>query len=257
METDQPGNQYVTVSDDEVVDQDPDETLAYYLPKDELKVIAEYREGEQAQLPNLQYAINPIFRRDRWVEITDRQWTLVEPVLRLASAFFDTEASFIVLYSIINAPQGHLPSTDLTRPDKYEIRRMDPSKHYRYAREEFNENIALFGDNLWWRLTDIKGRGAGGEATECYGRTQRYDGRVFQYSNSDRKDIIGNGSLVYERAFLARAETAGKLHEYTGRNFNAQSSVHDYGRTHPHGGDFLPRARSCGPHCLPRGRSQD
>ncbi|MCJ1431354.1 hypothetical protein MMC27_000705 [Xylographa pallens] len=179
MEVDKPGNQPVTMGDDEVVDQDPDETLAYYLPKDELKAIAEYREGEQVQLPNLQYPINPIFRRERWVEITDRQWTLVEPVLRLASAFFETEASFIVLYSIINAPQVRLPRTDLTKFDKYEIRRMDPSKHYRHAREEFNENIALFADNLWWRVTDMKRRGGGREATDCYGRTQRYDARVF------------------------------------------------------------------------------
>ncbi|MCJ1317158.1 hypothetical protein MMC15_002481 [Xylographa vitiligo] len=186
----------VTKGDNGVVDKDPDPTIDHYLPKDELKEMAELQEGEKAELPNLRYPINPIFRRQRWVDITDRQWTLVEPVLRLASAFFETEASFVLLYSIINAPQVRIPRVDPTEFDKYEIHRLDPLKHYRHARLEFSQNIALFGDNLWWRITDMKQRGSGHEATDCYGRTQRYDVRVFQYSNSERKDIVGNGALI-------------------------------------------------------------
>ena len=199
MEVNQQGdqdNQDVNTSIDEISTQASEDTIAYYLPKDELKAITEFREGESAQLPSLQYPINPIFRRQRWVETTDRQWALVEPILRLASAFFESEASFIVLYSIINAPQIRLPRSISGGKDRYEIRRLNPSKHSHVVRPEFDGNIALFGNNIWWRIGDMNPRGGGREKLDWYGRTQRYDEMVFQYSNLERKDITGNGSVV-------------------------------------------------------------
>ncbi|MCJ1404874.1 hypothetical protein MMC11_008100 [Xylographa trunciseda] len=179
-------------------EQDPNETLIYYLPKDELRTISNHKEGEQAQLPDLQYPINPIFRRERWLDLADRQWTLVQPVLHLASAFLESEASFIVLYSIINAPHIRVPRPRLARSDEYEIRKFDPSNGYQGARLELKENLALFGDNLWWRVTDLNylPDHVGRDLTDCYGKTQRQESQVIQFSNHIRKNITGHGSLI-------------------------------------------------------------
>ncbi|MCJ1391609.1 hypothetical protein MMC18_004473 [Xylographa bjoerkii] len=181
-----------SVDEDDPV-QDPADTISYYLPQDELAAMTEYKTGEQAHLPNLQYPINPIFRQERWKAITNRQWALVEPVLRLASAFLESEASFIVLYSIVNAPQIPLPKSVLSYYDKYEIRRLDPSRHNPNARQEFSENLALFGDNLWWRVTNMQRRH---KLADVFGKTQRQASNVLQYSNHTRTNITGNGSLI-------------------------------------------------------------
>ncbi|MCJ1281621.1 hypothetical protein MMC26_000941 [Xylographa opegraphella] len=223
MEGDEQGNEDIAMSDDEIFVQDDEDTLAYYIPKDELKQIAEYKEGEEAHFPDIRGPINPIFRRLRWIGMTDWQWMLVEPVLRLASAFLETEASFVVLYSIINARKIRLPGPFSAEADKHMIRRLDPLTHYRRTRTELKDNMAMFGDNICWRITNLKRAVNSCEDIDCYARTQRCNAEVIRYSNSVRKNIVGNGSVVSMHKGYWRALELLESHKRTRNSIsNAQ-----------------------------------
>ena len=144
--------------------------------------------------------LNPMLVRARWPGINDHMWSLLLPVLRLASAMLSTHASFLFLYSVINAKRAY----DWPLSTKYHaniamIGRLDPYDHLDQSlsdvRNEYEACLRLFAKYVEWKVT--LSSDPGWQNAGHYGITNSIPERATYFHNYRRRGHDGCGCNVY------------------------------------------------------------
>ncbi|MCJ1387645.1 hypothetical protein MMC18_000488 [Xylographa bjoerkii] len=110
--------------------------------------------------PNdLTYEIHTLLRRERWQDLEDEDWEIIEPALRLTSAFLDSEASFVFFYSLINSNrvffngkqwENFYPRIGKTNPYKARGQTIEE------VREEYDTAMEIIAKQLQLRFSDSR-----------------------------------------------------------------------------------------------------
>ena len=80
-----------------------------------------YSDWPNRQPPDLTYPINPIFKKERFWGC-EEEWYLIEPALRLASAFLATPTSMLFIYSCVYECKRLPSQSDIESEPHYQFR---------------------------------------------------------------------------------------------------------------------------------------
>ncbi|MCJ1247778.1 hypothetical protein MMC30_004993 [Trapelia coarctata] len=148
--------------------------------------------------------LNPLLAREKWV-VEEPIWELLMPVVNLASAIFESEASFIFVYSVINAePRRDTELSEKFGKDIYFIRKLDPCSTRRpidQVREESSSNLEYIEREIQFSFFDKRHEYWAAKPAingSCRGRRNR----PTSFSNHARKNIEGRYSKIFIRGDL-------------------------------------------------------
>ncbi|MCJ1404469.1 hypothetical protein MMC11_007695 [Xylographa trunciseda] len=158
--------------------------------------------------PNdLTYELHTLLRRERWQDLKNEDWKLIEPALRLTSAFLDSEASFVFFYSLINSERQFFNGNQW---EKFypRIRRMKPYKargqSIEEVRMEYDAALDAIAGQLQLRFSDSR---------SAEGYTLRQKTRRVQFITQKSTVVVGEGCnlLMQETIFLKPLRRLRKL----------------------------------------------
>ena len=151
--------------------------------------------------PNdLSCELHPMLRQSRWRNTDNDTWRILRPILCLSSLILRSHASFLFLFSAINAKRIEDFQLSLTHGDKiHTIGRIDPYSHKDQSicdvRQELDQNLELFANHLEWSVIDSKDKRWLGQAQDAV--TYREDSREIFFQNYRRRGNEGCGCNVY------------------------------------------------------------
>ncbi|MCJ1430885.1 hypothetical protein MMC27_000235 [Xylographa pallens] len=158
--------------------------------------------------PNgMTYEIHTLLRRERWQDLEDEDWKIIEPALRLTSAFLDSKASFVFFYSLINSDREpfHRKQWENVYP---RIRKMNPYKapdqSIEEVRTEYDAALETIAKQLQLRFSNSR-------ALEGYTIRQRH--RRTRFTTKKAGVVLGRGCniLIQETIFLKPLRRLRKL----------------------------------------------
>ena len=159
-------------------------------------------------VPNdMTYKIHTFLQRERWQDLKDEDWKIIEPALRLTSAFLDSEASFVFFYSLINSDR------EFSRREQWEnfyprIRKSNPYKvrgqSIEDVRTEYNAALDEIAKQLQIRFSNSR-------SAEGYTIHQKH--RRVHFITKKSGVVVGQGCnvLMQETIFLKPLRRLRKL----------------------------------------------
>ena len=156
---------------------------------------------------NLTYELHTLLRAERWYDLEDGDWELIEPALRLTSAILDSEASFMFFYSMINSDREFF---NCKQWENFypRIRKMNP---YRALGRSIEEIRTEYGDILETIARQLQLRFSDSKSAE--GHTSRQKDRQVYFPTRKWGMMVGEGCniLMQKSIFLKPLRRLRKL----------------------------------------------